>query len=164
MTEDAATHSLNTVAAAAAMIDHSLLNPALTWQELEQGCLLAREYRVASVCILPYAVARCTELLQGSITAPSTTIGFPHGGHATSVKLAETDQALADGAIELDMVANISAVLSGDWNRVSDEISAICARTHEGGGKLKVIFENCYLADEQKIRLCEICGAQASIG
>lgn len=159
MSEMPATEDAPTVAELAAMIDHSLLNPTLTWGELESGCLLARRYEVASVCILPYAVSRCAELLAGSATLPSTTIGFPHGGQATSVKLAEVDQALDDGAIELDMVVNVSAAASGDWQRVEEEIDAIARATHAGRGKLKVIFENCYLKDEQKIRLCKICGA-----
>ncbi|HYF00556.1 MAG TPA: deoxyribose-phosphate aldolase, partial [Planctomycetota bacterium] len=78
-----------TVRDVAQIIDHSLLNPVLTWAELEAGCRLARERDVASVCILPYALSRCTELLAGSAVAPSTTIGFPHGGHARAVKAAE---------------------------------------------------------------------------
>ena len=89
---------------------------------------------------------------------PSTTIGFPHGGHTTAIKLAEARQALDDGGIELDMVVNLSKVLSGDWAYVRDEIRAIVELTHGRGGKVKVIFENCYLQDEHKIRLCEICG------
>ncbi len=142
----------------AKMIDHSLLRPTTTVAELEQGICLARQYDVASVCIMPYFLKRCAELLAGSDVRPSTTIGFPHGGHATAVKLAEARQALDDGGIELDMVVNISRVLSGNWGDVRDEIGAIVDLTHGRGGKLKVIFENCYLQDEHKIRLCEICG------
>jgi len=142
----------------AKMIDHSLLNPALTEEELERGCRLAREYDVASVCILPYALRRCVELLEGSDVVPSTTIGFPHGGHATAVKRAEVRQALADGGRELDAVVNISLVRSGRWERVREEIRALAEDTHAGGAKIKIIFENCYLEDPQKIRLCEICG------
>ncbi len=142
----------------AKMIDHSLLNPTLTAAELEQGILVARTYDVASVCIIPYYLRRCAELLAGSTVVPSTTIGFPHGGHATAVKVAEAQQALADGGIELDMVVNISAVLSGRWDYVRADIAAVTDVTHAAGGKVKVIFENCYLNDDQKIRLCEICG------
>ncbi len=142
----------------AKMIDHSLLRPTTTVAELEQGICLARQYDVASVCIMPYYLKRCAELLAGSGVRPSTTIGFPHGGHATAVKLAEARQALDDGGIELDMVVNISRVLSGSWGDVRDEIGAIVDLTHGRGGKVKVIFENCYLQDEHKIRLCEICG------
>ena len=142
----------------AKMIDHSLLNPALSEVDLEQGVQLARQYDVASVCILPYYLRRCAELLGGSDVKPSTTVGFPHGGHTTTVKLTEARQALDDGARELDMVVNISKVLSGDWDYVRDEIRALTDIAHERGQKIKVIFENCYLSDPQKIRLCEICG------
>jgi len=143
---------------AARMIDHSLLNPVLTVEDLEKGCRLAVEYRVASVCILPYSLKRCAEILAGSGVKASTTIGFPHGGHTTSVKLAETRQALADGGEELDMVVNISKVLSKDWDYVRKEIEEIVGATHAAGQKVKVIFENCYLEDAHKVRLCEICG------
>jgi len=142
----------------AKMIDHSLLNPVLTDRELEQGCRLAVEYDVASVCILPYYLRRCAEILSGSSIKASTTIGFPHGGHTTAVKLAEAKQALADGGQELDTVVNISKVLSGDWEYVRSELAAVIDLTHKHGQKIKVIFENCYLDDAQKIRLCEICG------
>jgi deoxyribose-phosphate aldolase len=113
---------------------------------------------VASVCILPYYLQRCSEILNGSDVRASTTIGFPHGGHTTAVKLAETRQALDDGGEELDMVVNISKVLSGDWRYVGDEIRAVVEFAHGRGQKVKVIFENAYLKDEHKIRLCEICG------
>jgi deoxyribose-phosphate aldolase len=142
----------------AKMIDHSLLRPTMTVDELEQGIRLARQYDVASVCILPYYLKRCAQLLAGSAVLPSTTIGFPHGGHATAIKLAEARQALDDGGVELDMVVNLSKVLSGDWDYVGEEIRAIVDLVHGRGGKVKVIFENCYLQDEQKIRLCEVCG------
>ena len=142
----------------AKMIDHSLLNPALTVPELEAGCQLARLFDVASVCILPYYVARCAQILARSTVQPSTTIGFPHGGHTTAVKLAEAAQALKDGATELDMVINISQARSGNWHYVSDEIRYLTEATHDAGAKIKVIFENAYLDDPAKIRLCEICG------
>lgn len=141
----------------AKMIDHSLLNPVLTDEEMEQGCRIAREYNVASVCIKPYYLKRCAQILEGSSVRPSTTIGFPHGGHTTSIKVAEAKQALDDGGIELDMVVNIGKVLSGDWAYVRDDVRAVVEVTHERGGIVKVIFENCYLQDEHKIRLCEIC-------
>jgi len=141
----------------AKMIDHSLLNPTLASADLEAGCRLARDYDTASVCILPYYLARCTELLAGSEVHASTTIGFPHGGNTTVIKVAEARQALADGGQELDMVVNISAVLSGRWDYVRDDIRAVVEVTHAAAQKVKVIFENCYLNDEQKIRLCEIC-------
>jgi deoxyribose-phosphate aldolase len=142
----------------AKMIDHSLLNPTITQAELDAGCQLAVAYDVASVCIMPYSLKRCAEILHGSSVAPSTTIGFPHGGHTTSIKVKEAEQALADGGKELDMVVNISKVLSGDWGYVTDEIKAVVDVTHAGGALVKVIFENAYLDDDMKIRLCQVCG------
>ena len=142
----------------AKMIDHSLLNPALTTADLEKGCQIALDYDVASVCIMPFCLKRCAEMLAGSTVRASTTIGFPHGGHTTAVKLAEARQALADGGQELDTVANISQVLSGHWDYVRTELKSIIGLAHDHGRKVKVIFENCYLNDEQKIRLCQICG------
>jgi len=142
----------------AKMIDHSLLAPILTDAELAEGCEVARKHDVASVCIMPFAVKGCAEILRGSAVKPSTTIGFPHGGHATAVKLAEAERALADGAQELDMVVNVSKVLSEDWSYVREDLEAVIAVTHAAGQKVKVIFENCYLEDAHKIRLCEICG------
>jgi deoxyribose-phosphate aldolase len=142
----------------AKMIDHSLLNPALTVADLEAGCRLALAYNTASVCIMPYYLRRCATLLRGSTVRASTTIGFPHGGHTTAVKLAEARQAIADGGEELDMVVNISQVLSGQWDDVREEIRSVIDVAHAAGQQVKVIFENCYLNDDQKIRLCEICG------
>ena len=142
----------------AKMIDHSLLQPNLTASDLDSGCQLALAYDVASVCILPYYLKRCADILKGSTVKASTTIGFPHGGHLTSTKLAEAKQALADGGQELDMVVNISQVLSGSWDYVRQDIAAIIQVAHDAGAKVKVIFENCYLTDDHKIRLCEICG------
>ncbi|MGA2578770.1 MAG: deoxyribose-phosphate aldolase [Bryobacteraceae bacterium] len=142
----------------AKMIDHSLLNPTLTVDDLERGIQVALEYDVASVCIMPYYLQRCAEALQGSRVNASTTIGFPHGGHTTAIKAAEARQALADGCQELDMVVNIGRVLSGDWGYVQSDIGAVIDVAHHAGQKVKVIFENCYLNDAQKIRLCEICG------
>lgn len=142
----------------AKMIDHSLLNPTLTAAELEAGCRLALEYDVASVCILPYWLKQCAEILGGSTVRASTTIGFPHGGHSTAVKAAEARRAIEDGGEELDMVVNISRVLGGEWVCVRADIQAVVEPAHAAGRKVKVIFENCYLNDAQKIRLCEICG------
>ena len=142
----------------AKMIDHSLLNPTLTVEDLEQGCQIALAYDVASVCIMPYYVKRCAEVLTGSTVKASTTIGFPHGGHITAVKVAEARQALADGGQELDMVVSVSQVLSGRWDYVRDDVRAVIEVTHAHGRQVKVILENCYLSDDQKIRLCEICG------
>ena len=141
----------------AKMIDHSLLNPTLSVPNLEAGIDLALAYDVASVCILPYHLKACAEKLAGSTVKASSTIGFPHGGHTTAIKRAEAEQAVADGCEELDMVANISKVLSGDWDYVHKDIGAVIEVAHAAGQKVKVIFENCYLNDGQKIRLCEIC-------
>ena len=142
----------------AKMIDHSLLNPTLTENDLEAGCRLALRCDVASVCIMPYYLRRCADILAGSDVRASTTIGFPHGGHATAIKVAEAEQALRDGGEELDMVVNISKALSGDWDYVRADIKAVIGVVHAAGQKVKVIFENCYLTDAQKITLCEICG------
>lgn len=147
-----------TYADIAGMIDHSLLNPTLTDADLEAGVELAVAYEVASVCIMPFALRRCAERLKGSGVKASTTIGFPHGGHTTAIKRAEAERALADGCEELDMVVNISQVLSGDWDYVGRDIAAVIEPAHEAGQKVKVIFENCYLNDDQKRQLCRICG------
>ncbi len=141
----------------AGMIDHSLLNPATTWLQLVTGIELAKAYDVASVCIMPYALAETARRLEGTTVQPSTTIGFPHGGHTTEAKVAEARRAIADGCTELDMVCNISKVLSGDWDYVRDDIQAVIDPAHDAGRKVKVIFENCYLDNEHKIRLCGIC-------
>ena len=146
----------------AGMIDHSLLQPNLGDAELDEGCRVAAEYRVASVCIKPYYVARAAELLASSGVLVGTTIGFPHGGHLTSVKRFESERALADGAKELDMVVNVGQVLSGKWTAVTSEIGSIVQVAHSRGAIVKVIFENCFLKDEHKIRLCQVCAeAQA---
>jgi deoxyribose-phosphate aldolase len=141
----------------AKMIDHALLTPTLRDPDLEYGCHVAREYDCASVCIMPFYLKRCGELLHGSTVEASTTIGFPHGGHTTAIKVAEAEQAMDDGCQELDMVVNISKVLSGDWNYIRQDVKAVIDAAHARRQKVKVIFENCYLQDAHKIRLCEIC-------
>jgi deoxyribose-phosphate aldolase len=142
----------------AKMIDHALHFPVLTDEDLENGCQLALDYDVAGVSVKPYSVKRCVEFLKGSTVKVIAPIGFPHGGHTISVKVAETREALADGAQEVDMVVNIGKVLSGDWDYVLQDIGAVVEVAREGGALVKVIFENCYLRDEHKIKLCEICG------
>lgn len=139
------------------MIDHSLLHPTTRIEDLEAGIQLALAYDVASVCILPYYVPRCAELLAGTDIKTSTTIGFPHGGQKTSTKRFEAEQAIADGCDELDLVANISQVLSGDWNSVREDLQAVIEVAHANQRLVKVIFENCYLNEDHKIRLCELC-------
>lgn len=145
----------------AQLIDHSLLTPTLSDRELADGCKLARAYGVASVCIMPHAVTMASDLLAGSRTRTSTTVGFPHGGHLTSTKVSEAKLALLDGAVELDMVVNISKVKSRDDAYTRADIRAVLEVCRAHGGRLKVIFENAYLTDEEKIRLCAICGELA---
>ena len=148
----------------AKMIDHSLLHPTMTDRELEDGCRLAAKYGVASVCIKPYAVKRAVELLQGSGVFVGAVIGFPHGNSCTESKRYETELACRDGAVEIDMVINIGKALSGDWDYVERDVKTVCDEAHKRGARVKVIFENDYLAnggaglgsDEIKIRLCRI--------
>src|SRR5437588_3703868 len=147
-----------TYADIAKMIDHSLLQPVLTDAELEEGCRLARKYDVASVCIKPYAVSLAAAILKGSTVAVGTTIGFPHGGHTTAIKVAEAEKALDDGARELDMVVNIGKVLSKDWRYAADDVRAVVEAAHRRKAIVKVIFENCFLQDLHKEQLCRICG------
>jgi deoxyribose-phosphate aldolase len=103
-------------------------------------------------------VVKSAELLAGSGVVSSTTVGFPHGGHTTAVKLFEAQQALRSGATELDAVINISKARSGDWKYVREELGELTAVAHSARAKIKVIFENAYHDDAAKIRLCEICG------
>jgi deoxyribose-phosphate aldolase len=138
-------------------IDHSLLAPTLTAAELEEGCRLAARYQVASVCIKPHGVLLAAEILRGTDVAVGTTVGFPHGGHATAVKLFEAERAMDDGATELDMVVNIGQVIGGNWDAVGADIAAVTDAARRRGALVKVIFENCYLNDSQKVRLCKIC-------
>lgn len=142
----------------AKMIDHSLLNPTLTWADLENGLQVAKDYNTASACIMPFALGYCAEFLSGTTVHPSTTIGFPHGLHTTQNKVAEAETAINNGGVELDMVANITQVLSEHWDYVKRDIGAVVETAHARGAKVKVIFENCYLQDSHKIKLCEICG------
>jgi deoxyribose-phosphate aldolase len=144
--------------AIARRIDHSLLGPTLADAELREGCRLAAAYRVASVCIKPFAVRLAAEILRGTGVAVGTTVGFPHGGHATAVKVFEAERAIGDGAGELDMVINIGQALGGDWDAVRADIAAVTEAAHRGDALVKVIFENCYLDAAQKTRLCAICG------
>lgn len=149
----------------AKMIDHSLLHPTMTDAELEAGCHLAAEYKVASVCIKPYFVARAVELLHGSGVLVGAVIGFPHGNSCTESKRYETELACRDGASEIDMVINIGKALGGDWDYVQRDVQAVCDEAHRHGAKVKVIFENDYLtnggaglsSDDFKRKLCELC-------
>ena len=143
-------------------IDHSLLRPELDDQFIEDGCRLAARYEVASVCCRPADVTRAVELLRGTSVAVGTVVGFPHGGTTTEVKVFEAEQALSLGATELDMVINIGALRSGRDAYVRDEIAAVVAVAHPAGALVKVILENAYLDDDQKVRgskLVEAAGA-----
>lgn len=140
------------------MIDHSLLHPTMTDEDLKQGCALAKAYNTATVCIKPYAIKEALEWLKGSDVMVCAVIGFPQGNSTIGVKVFETEQACKDGAQEIDMVVNIGKVLGKDWDYVDQEIAAIAAVTKKYKAALKVIFENDYLPDDKyKIRLCEIC-------
>src|SRR5882672_6129760 len=131
----------------AKMIDHSLLQPTMTDQELADGCSLAAKYGVASVCIKPYAVKRAAELLKGTGVLVGAVIGFPHGNSATESKRYETELACRDGAAEIDMVINLGKALGGDWDYVEADVRAVCEEAHQHGAWVKVIFENDYLSD-----------------
>ena len=140
-------------------IDHSLLRPELDDQFIADGCRLAAEYQVASVCCRPADVPRAVELLAGTGVAVGTVIGFPHGGTTTEVKVFEAEQALRAGATELDMVINIGALRSGRDAYVRDEIAAVVAPAHAAGAIVKVILENAYLDDDQKMLACRLAEA-----
>ncbi|MCY2962489.1 MAG: deoxyribose-phosphate aldolase [Planctomycetota bacterium] len=149
----------------AKMIDHSLLHPTMTDQELDDGCRIAARYGVASVCIKPYYVSRAVELLRGTGVLVGAVIGFPHGNSSTESKRYETELACREGAVEIDMVINVGKALSGDWAYVERDVRVACDESHRHGAKVKVIFENDYLAkggaglssDDFKRKLCQIC-------
>jgi deoxyribose-phosphate aldolase len=142
----------------AGMIDHSLLHPTMTDRELEDGCRIAAEYKVASVCIKPYYVKRAAELLKGTGVLVGAVIGFPHGNSTTESKRYETELACKDGAVEIDMVINIGKALSGDFDYVERDVRAVCDEAHKQKAIVKVIFENDFLPnDEIKVKLCQIC-------
>ena len=142
----------------AGSIDHAVLTPTMTDAELEEGCRIAANYQVASVCIKPYYVRRAAELMAGSGVAVCTVIGFPHGSQATEVKHYETNLACKDGATEVDMVINVGKALSGDWDYVENDIRAVTDEAHRHNAITKVIFETDFLPDEAtKTRLCQIC-------
>jgi deoxyribose-phosphate aldolase len=148
----------------AGMIDHSLLHPTMTDAELREGCDVAVRYRVASICIKPYAVAEAAARLEGTGVRVGTVVGFPHGSNATEVKVYETQVACRDGATEIDMVINVGKALSGDFDYVERDVRAVVEEAGRHDAIVKVILENDFLpSDEIKIRLCEVCeraGAQ----
>ncbi len=141
----------------AKMIDHSLLHPTMTDADILHGCDIAKCCDVATVCVKPYAVAMCKEALKDTDVKVCSVIGFPHGNHTTGIKVAEAEQAIRDGATEIDMVINIGKALGGNWDFVKKDIDAVNQACLRNGAILKVIFETDYLQDEHIIRLCEIC-------
>jgi len=141
----------------AQMIDHSLLHPTMTDADIKDGCELAKQYQVATVCIKPYAIPMVRDLMEGSSVGICPVIGFPQGNSTTLIKVNEAEAAAAAGGDEIDMVVNIGKVLGGDWDYVAKEIQQINQAVGAQGAILKVIFENDFLQDEHIIRLCEIC-------
>ena len=148
-----------TSAQLAKVIDHSLLKPELTEQDVMDGCKLASKYNTATVCVKPCHVRIAAKILKGSDVKVSTVVGFPHGSNLTAVKVAEANAAIDDGAVELDMVLNIGQLRSGKDEYVQADIQAVCEAAHARGAKVKVIFENAYLTDEQKVLACKLAEA-----
>ncbi len=149
---------MNKVHELAKMIDHSILHPTMTDEDLRRECEVAKKYDVASVCVKPYAVKQAVELLKGSNVLVGCVIGFPAGNSAIEVKVFETETACNDGAVEIDMVINIGKALQGDWHYIEEEINAITQTCHRNNAIVKVIFETDYVnKNEDIIKLCEIC-------
>ena len=149
---------MNKVAELAKMIDHSILHPTMTDEDLRRECEVAKKYDVASVCVKPYAVKQAVELLKGSDVLVGCVIGFPAGNSSIEVKVFETETACNDGAVEIDMVINIGKALGGDWDYVEKEIAAVTNACHKNGAIVKVIFETDYVTKEADIvKLCQIC-------
>ncbi len=138
----------------AKMIDHAILKPELDLKAVRQGCEIARKYETASVCVRPADLPVAAEILAGSTVKLCTVIGFPHGSNATAVKVFESEQAMDCGATELDMVLNIGRLISGQYDYVGADIKAVVEAAHKRGAIVKVIFENAYLTDEQKVQAC----------
>ena len=141
----------------AKVIDHSLLKPELTEEDVIAGCELAHRYHTATVCVKPCHVSLAVKVLKDSDVVVSTVVGFPHGSNRTAVKVAEAKLALDEGAKELDMVLNIGQLRSGNLDYVREDIKAVCDEAHARGAKVKVILENAYLTDEQKVAACKLC-------
>ncbi len=153
---------LQTIRSIAKVIDHSLLHPTLTDEELREGCRFAKRVVVAAVSIKPYAVPMAKEILKGSDVAVGSVVGFPHGNSRIEIKVREAETACADGATELDAVVNTGKVLSRDWDYISEEIRRLNEAAVENHAILKVIFENDYLnEDALRIKLCQICNQHA---
>lgn len=141
-----------TVPQIAKMIDHSILRPEFTLEDLRAGCAVAKKYDVASVCVRPCDVTVAVDLLRGTNVAVGTVVGFPHGDTATTIKIAETELAVHQGAKEIDMVLNVGWLRSGDIAAVEHEIGMIVKAA--GPAHVKVILETAYLTDEQKLAAC----------
>lgn len=141
----------------AKMIDHSLLHPTMTDSQVEQGCVLSRDYGVATACVKPYCIRQALDIFAGTDVMACAVIGFPHGNSTTGIKVIEAESAALAGAKEIDMVVNIGKVKGGDWDYVAREIRLINEAVLAAGSILKVIFENDYLVESEIIRLCEIC-------
>lgn len=137
-------------------IDHSILKPDFTYADVAAGAELALKYNTASYCIRPMDVAAAAKALAGSTVNVCTVIGFPHGSTTTATKAFETKDAIANGAVEIDMVMNVSAMLSGDFDFVEQDIRAVVEVAHAAGASVKVIFETAFLNDEQIIKACEL--------
>ncbi len=149
---------MNKVKELAKMIDHSILHPTLTDDDLKRECEVALKYDVASVCVKPYAVKMASEILLDSDVLVGCVIGFPAGNSAISVKVVEAENACNDGAVEIDMVINIGKALQGDWNYIEQEIEAVTDACHKKGAIVKVIFETDYVSKKENIiELCQIC-------
>jgi deoxyribose-phosphate aldolase len=136
----------------AGFIDHTLLKPEATPAEIEKLCKEAREYHFAAVCVNPPFVKQCADLLRGSEVEVATVVGFPLGAHTTATKVFETEQALVDGATEIDMVINIGELKAGRDDFVQSDIRAVVEAAHRAGAIVKVIIEAALLNDEQKVR------------
>ena len=137
-------------------IDHSILKPDFTYADVLAGAALALKDNTASYCIRPMDVSVAAEQLAGSTVNVCTVIGFPHGSTTTAVKAFETADAIKNGAVEIDMVINISALLSGDYDFVEQDIRAVVEVAHAAGASVKVIFETAFLNDELIVKACEL--------
>jgi len=145
-----------TVAQVAAMIDHSLLRPELTLDDVTIGCEIAATHEVASVCCKPADVVHASRALAGTPVLVGTVVGFPHGSSTTATKVFEARGALQDGARELDMVINIGRLRGGEHAYVAADIRAIVEVAATAGALVKVIFENAYLTDDEKVVACHL--------
>ena len=143
----------------AQLIDHTLLKPDASQDQIAQLCYEARTHHFASVCINPTHVKLAAQLLKGSGVDVCTVVGFPLGASPATVKAYETQQALRDGATEIDMVINVGALKSQDYNHVFEDIGAVVRTAHSGNALVKVIIEAALLTDEEKVIACQLCKA-----